>query len=90
MPTAAASTDPLPLDATAVLAWYDRHARTLAWRVAPEDRARGVVADPYRVWLSEVMLQQTTAAAVANAFAGFLARFPTVEALNESISQISM
>jgi len=78
MPTAAASTDPLPLDATAVLAWYDRHARTLAWRVAPEDRARGVVADPYRVWLSEVMLQQTTVAAVGRYFARFTALWPTV------------
>lgn len=59
-----------------LLDWYDRHRRVLPWRAPP-----GAVADPYRVWVSEVMLQQTTAAAVANAFEGFLARFPSVEAL---------
>jgi len=48
----------------AILDWYDRHARELPWRVSPVDRARGVKPDPYRVWLSEVMLQQTTVATV--------------------------
>ena len=47
-----------------LLAWYDDHARDLPWRVAPAARAAGVRPDPYRVWLSEVMLQQTTVAAV--------------------------
>ena len=44
-----------------ILDWYDRHARVLPWRVPPGSRDR---PDPYRVWLSEVMLQQTTVAAV--------------------------
>lgn len=67
-----------PIDSTAVLAWYDRHARTLPWRTAPADRARGVRPDPYRVWLSEVMLQQTTVAAVGKFFARFTSLWPTV------------
>jgi A/G-specific adenine glycosylase len=44
--------DPAPIDAPAVLAWYDRHARDLPWRIAPADRARGIRPDPYRIWLS--------------------------------------
>jgi A/G-specific adenine glycosylase len=60
-----------------LLAWYDRHARTLPWRSPP-----GVSPpDPYRVWLSEVMLQQTTVTAVQPYFARFLDRWPDVEAL---------
>ena len=69
------------LDAVAVLAWYDRHARTLPWRVSPAGRSRGVRPDPYRVWLSEIMLQQTTVAAVGKYYARFLMLWPTVEAL---------
>ena len=67
--------------ASALLAWYDRHARTLPWRVGPKARARGVKPDPYRVWLSEIMLQQTTVAAVKPYFDAFLARWPDVAAL---------
>ncbi len=59
-----------------MLAWYDRHRRILPWRSLPGERP-----DPYRVWLSEVMLQQTTVAAVGPRYGRFLARFPTVEAL---------
>ena len=59
--------------AASLLAWYDRHRRELPWRVAEPD--------PYRVWLSEVMLQQTTVAAVGPRFERFLQRFPTVQAL---------
>src|SRR5690606_15183242 len=72
---------PAPIDADAVLAWYDRHARTLPWRVGPADRAAGIRPDPYRVWLSEIMLQQTTVAAVAKYYARFTANWPTVENL---------
>lgn len=61
-----------------LLDWYDRHARVMPWRVAPEDRKAGVRPDPYAVWLSEVMLQQTTVAAVRDYFRRFLARWPTV------------
>ncbi len=67
--------------AAALLAWYDRHARDLPWRVAPSARKAGARPDPYRVWLSEVMLQQTTVAAVRGHFAAFLDRWPRVEAL---------
>ena len=62
--------------AAALLAWYDRHRRKLPWRAAPGERP-----DPYRVWLSEIMLQQTTVKTVAPYYARFLARFPTVERL---------
>ncbi len=64
-----------------LLAWYDRHAREMPWRVGPEDRAAGVLPDPYRVWLSEVMLQQTTVAAVRDYFLRFTTRWPSVQAL---------
>jgi A/G-specific adenine glycosylase len=59
-----------------LLAWYDRSRRHLPWRYAP-----GVLADPYRVWLSEIMLQQTTVKAVIPYFEAFTARWPTVDAL---------
>ena len=62
----------------ALLAWYDSHARDLPWRVGPQDRLRGLLPDPYRVWLSEVMLQQTTVAAVRGYFERFTALWPTV------------
>ena len=64
-----------------LLDWYDRHARVMPWRVSPQDRRAGVQPDPYRVWLSEVMLQQTTVAAVRSYFDRFTARWPTVQAL---------
>ncbi len=64
-----------------LLAWYDAHARVMPWRVGPSDRARGIRPDPYHVWLSEVMLQQTTVAAVDKYFRRFLARWPSVNAL---------
>lgn len=69
---------PQSIDASAVLAWYDRHARDLPWRVSPLDRAQGVKPDPYRIWLSEVMLQQTTVAAVQKYFLRFTSLWPTV------------
>ena len=66
---------------SALLAWYDQHARVMPWRVSPANRAAGMRADPYRVWLSEVMLQQTTVAAVKAYFLRFTARWPDVAAL---------
>lgn len=65
----------------ALLAWYDRNARRLPWRVDPAERAAGQRPDPYRVWLSEVMLQQTTVAAVQGHFRYFTTRWPDVHAL---------
>ena len=64
-----------------LLTWYDRHARVLPWRVGPAERARGVQPDPYRVWLSEVMLQQTTVAAVRGYFHRFTEIWPRVDDL---------
>jgi A/G-specific adenine glycosylase len=61
---------------TALLAWYDRHRRALPWRALP-----GARPDPYCVWLSEIMLQQTTVTAVAPYYARFLARWSDVHAL---------
>lgn len=61
--------------------WYQRHARTLPWRVGPVERAAGARPDPYRVWLSEVMLQQTTVKAVGPYFQAFAEKWPTVQAL---------
>ncbi len=58
------------------MAWYDRHRRILPWRTLP-----GAAVDPYRVWLSEVMLQQTTVAAVGPYYQRFLQRWPNLESL---------
>lgn len=68
---------PVTSFARQLLDWYDTHARTLPWRSPPG----APPLDPYRVWLSEVMLQQTTVAAVAPHFARFVTRWPTVTAL---------
>jgi A/G-specific adenine glycosylase len=61
-----------------LLSWYDRHHRDLPWRISPPMARDGVVADPYHVWLSEVMLQQTTVQAVKPYFHKFLALWPKV------------
>lgn len=74
-PSAAITMTPSGL-AGALLAWYDRHGRVLPWRAKPGERA-----DPYAVWLSEIMLQQTTVATVGPYFQAFLERWPTVETL---------
>ena len=63
----------------AMLAWYDRERRDLPWRLAGKRKP-----DPYGVWLSEIMLQQTTVKAVIPYYERFLARWPTVEALAEA------
>lgn len=68
-----------------LLAWYDRHRRALPWRAGPGKRP-----DPYRVWASEIMLQQTTVTAVKPYFERFMARFPTVQALAEAPSEAVM
>jgi A/G-specific adenine glycosylase len=62
--------------ASRLLDWYDRHRRALPWRALPGKRA-----DPYRVWLSEIMLQQTTVQAVAGYYRKFLERWPDVQVL---------
>ncbi|WP_374309398.1 A/G-specific adenine glycosylase [Dongia sp.] len=62
--------------ATKLLAWYDRHRRHLPWRSGP-----GESADPYHVWLSEIMLQQTTVVTVGPYYRDFLTRWPHIEDL---------
>ncbi|MFN3230421.1 MAG: A/G-specific adenine glycosylase, partial [Asticcacaulis sp.] len=66
---------------SALLDWYDIHARDLPWRVGPSARRAGVRPDPYRVWLSEIMLQQTTVPHATPYFEAFTRRWPTVSAL---------
>jgi A/G-specific adenine glycosylase len=67
---------PPPPRPAALLRWYDLHRRVLPWRAPPGERT-----DPYRVWLSEIMLQQTTVTAVAPYFLRFVARWPDFQAL---------
>ncbi|MGL4404294.1 MAG: A/G-specific adenine glycosylase [Notoacmeibacter sp.] len=64
-----------------LLNWYDDNARVLPWRVSPADRAMGVLPNPYFVWLSEIMLQQTTVKAVAPYFVKFSQSWPNVSSL---------
>jgi A/G-specific adenine glycosylase len=66
-------------DPADLLVWYDRHARLLPWRARCGERA-----DPYKVWLSEIMLQQTTVKAVAPYYARFISRWPTMQALSNA------
>ena len=65
-----------PFIAPALLAWYDRHQRRLPWRALP-----GEPRDPYRIWLSEIMLQQTGVATVIPYFERFISIWPNVRAL---------
>lgn len=73
--------------AAKLLSWYDRHHRELPWRVSPSAAKAGKRADPYHVWLSEVMLQQTTVQAVKPYFAKFLDRWPKVTDLAAAPSE---
>ncbi len=67
--------------ASDLLAWYDTNHRELPWRMPPRDLAKGMKPDPYRVWLSEIMLQQTTVEAVKPYFHAFLEKWPDVGSL---------
>ncbi len=64
-----------------LLDWYDRQGRSLPWRVRPEERAAGRVSDPYAVWLSEIMLQQTTVPHATPYWFRFLELWPSVHEL---------
>ena len=70
------------LDSTALqnalLDWYDRSGRSLPWRIRPEDREKGAIADPYAIWLSEIMLQQTTVPHATPYWYRFLELWPQV------------
>ncbi|MBV8061264.1 MAG: A/G-specific adenine glycosylase [Alphaproteobacteria bacterium] len=66
----------LPVFSERLLEWYDHHRRILPWRALP-----GATPDPYHVWLSEIMLQQTTVATVGPYYQAFIKKFPTLQAL---------
>jgi A/G-specific adenine glycosylase len=78
-PSATTRPESGPGRAGLLLAWYDRHRRRLPWRALP-----GTTADPYCVWLSEIMLQQTTVKAVGPYFEKFMTRWPTAAALGRA------
>ena len=69
----------------AMLNWYDRHARVLPWRARPFEKP-----DPYHVWLSEVMLQQTTVGAVKSYFEKFVTLWPSVHDLADAAQETVM
>ena len=64
-----------------LLDWYEDAARDLPWRIGPKARARGERADPYRVWLAEIMLQQTTVPHATRYYLAFTKRWPTIQDL---------
>ena len=66
---------------TGLLDWYEREGRTLPWRIRPEDRANGVLADPYEIWLSEIMCQQTSTTAASAYWFKFLDKWPRIQDL---------
>jgi len=84
LPTSAQTALPAPDLQAALLDWYDQSGRSLPWRIRPEDREAGAVADPYAIWLSEIMLQQTTVPHATPYWERFLARWPTVTDLADA------
>ncbi|WP_336278973.1 A/G-specific adenine glycosylase [Bartonella sp. CB175] len=64
-----------------LLSWYDQKHRHLPWRISPKEQMKGISPDPYRVWLSEIMLQQTTVEAVKSYFQKFLNLWPDLPSL---------
>lgn len=83
-PASSDNADTTASPAQRLLYWYDRHHRVLPWRVTPDDYRQGVRPDPYRIWLSEVMLQQTTVEAVKAYFLKFTSLWPSVQALADA------
>tara|TARA_X000000368_G_scaffold291661_1_gene231875 strand:- start:567 stop:1616 length:1050 start_codon:yes stop_codon:yes gene_type:complete len=67
-----------------LLNWYDKNAREMPWRIGPSDRTAGIRPNPYHVWLSEIMLQQTTVATVKSYFIKFIGKWPTLEKLAQA------
>ena len=61
-----------------LLSWYDVNARELPWRISPDDGKKDISPNPYYIWMSEIMLQQTTVAAVKEYFIKFTTLWPTV------------
>ncbi|MGI9393203.1 MAG: A/G-specific adenine glycosylase [Boseongicola sp.] len=73
-----------------LLRWYDRNARALPWRIGPTERCAGLKPNPYLVWLSEIMLQQTTVAAVIKYYQRFIELWPRVEDLADAPDEVVM
>ncbi|MCZ2203867.1 A/G-specific adenine glycosylase [Bartonella sp. A05] len=67
-----------------LLSWYDQNHRHLPWRITPEEQRKGIRPDPYKVWLSEIMLQQTTVEAVKPYFKKFLKLWPDLFSLSQA------
>lgn len=86
-PSIATGTKPDDGVSDRLLAWYDAHHRDLPWRTPPSALAAGSRPDPYHVWLSEIMLQQTTVEAVKPYFRKFLEKWPTVTDLAAAESE---
>ena len=68
----------------ALLDWYDHNARVLPWRISPEAKIGGISPNPYHVWLSEIMLQQTTVVTVIPYFEKFIEAWPTIEKMAQA------
>lgn len=73
-----------------LLDWYDQNARDLPWRIGPDARASGVQADPYRVWLAEIMLQQTTVPHATRYYLAFTERWPSIDELAAAADEAVM
>ena len=71
-----------------LLDWYDINARNLPWRIPPELTKEGITNDPYKIWISEIMLQQTGVKTVQSYFLNFIKRWPNVIELNLSLIHI--
>ena len=67
-----------------LLEWYFKNGRILPWRVSPKDAEKGKTPDPYKIWISEVMLQQTTVSAVIPYFEKFMKKWDSVEKLSQA------
>ena len=78
-------TIPIKASSNELLIWYDTNARRMPWRVCPTKIKAGVKPDPYKVWLSEIMLQQTTVATVKSYFINFVSTWPTISDLAKAI-----
>ncbi|RCL03848.1 MAG: A/G-specific adenine glycosylase [Candidatus Tokpelaia sp. JSC161] len=68
--------------ASQLFKWYDQHHRLLPWRTTPSEQKQGIKADPYKIWLSEIMLQQTTVKTVKPYFTKFIQKWPNIQALS--------
>ena len=69
---------------TSLLKWYDKEARKLPWRIPPELTKKGIKNDPYKIWISEIMLQQTGVKTVQTYYINFINKWPKIQNLNEA------